>query len=61
MELRGLFSSMDLVIFAVFVALWLFFQLFLGPRLGIPTCLSGSCSVSPKPSQEPEESETKGA
>ena len=39
----------DLVLYGIILGIWFILQLWVFPKLGIPTCMSGACQVPPKP------------
>ena len=39
---------MDDYSFLIFLGIWFFLQIVVFPKLGIPSCLGGSCQVAPK-------------
>ncbi len=41
----------EFAIYTIFIVVWFALQLWILPKLGIPTCMSGACSVPP-PRQE---------
>ncbi|MEQ8854312.1 hypothetical protein [Gimesia sp.] len=48
----------DLVVLLVVLALWFILNLWILPRLGMQTCLSGLCELNPQPCLQPVKSET---
>lgn len=50
---------MELVLVVAVFAAWMALQLWVLPKLGIPTCLSGQCRTR-KPAHEPAEGENEG-
>ena len=47
----------DLALYGIILGVWFILQLWVFPRLGIPTCMSGACQVprkSPKKPQAPD-------
>jgi hypothetical protein len=39
---------MELLLFLGILVLWIALQVWILPKLGIPTCMSGACRVEPK-------------
>jgi len=47
----------DLALYGIILGVWFILQLWVFPKLGIPTCMSGACQVpkkSPKKTQAPD-------
>ena len=38
----------ELIIYGILLVVWFALQLWILPRLGIPTCMSGACSIPVK-------------
>jgi len=45
----------DLALYGIILGIWFILQLWVFPKLGIPTCMSGACGVPAKP---PKKSDT---
>lgn len=41
----------DLLIYGIIIGVWFALQLWILPKLGIPTCMSGACQVPQKTKQ----------
>lgn len=39
----------DLMLYGIILGVWFILQLWVFPRLGIPTCMSGACQTPRKP------------
>lgn len=39
----------DLALYGIILGVWFVLQLWVFPKLGIPTCMSGACQVPAKP------------
>lgn len=49
----------EFAIYGIFLAVWFSLQLWILPKMGIPTCMSGACAVPPKKKEaKPAEEET---
>mgnify|MGYP003573702723 CR=1 FL=1 len=44
----------ELIIYTVIIAVWFSLQIWVFPKLGIPTCLGGQCSVPVKKPGDPK-------
>jgi hypothetical protein len=47
----------DLIIYSIILAVWFILQLWVLPKLGIPTCMSGACRVPTKPKSKETEAQ----
>jgi len=41
----------DLALYGIILGVWFVLQLWVFPRLGIPTCMSGACQAPSRPSK----------
>ena len=48
----------DLALYGIILGIWFILQLWVFPKLGIPTCMSGACQAPPR--KRDSRSESKG-
>jgi len=46
----------DLALYGIILGVWFILQLWVFPKLGIPTCMSGACGVPAKPKKNSADS-----
>jgi len=51
----------DLAIYGIILGVWFVLQLWVFPKLGIPTCMSGACQVPGGKNRKPEADDSKYA
>jgi len=49
----------DLALYGIILGIWFILQLWVFPKLGIPTCMSGACGVPTKRKKDSDASQGK--